>query len=354
MYDNLNKTVDKVKAICYNVVIKKIFLGDIIMKKFLAITLCLLMAASAMFVGCAKEDATVKFGAGLYVSAPTTADATEDKDGSGKLDVTAAAVTVDANGKIVACALDTASNTVNFTADGKAVANSEFKTKYEFGSDYNMVAYGGATKEWFEQADAFEALVAGKTISEVKALIADSNKGNEEVVNAGCTIMIHEFVGAIEKAYNAANVDVAKNAALKVSIATEQTCTDATEEKDGSNKIAVNVFAAANDANGKVISASSDCVEVSFTFSAEGVATLDTTKTVVSKKEQGTSYGMVAYGGAVKEWFEQAAAFDAACVGKTGAEIAGLVGEGGKGISELQSAGCTIAVTGFVKAASKN
>ncbi len=326
------------------------------MKKLLVIALCVLMAVPTFMVGCDKADvvSTVKFGAGVYTSAPSVTDATEDKNGSGKLDVTAAAVTVDADGKIVACQLDTASNTVNFTADGKSVANDGFKTKYELGTDYNMVAYGGSVKEWYEQADAFEALVVGKTLDEVKALVAEANKGTEEVINAGCTIMIHEFVGAIEKAVGAATVEVAADAVLKVNMATEQTCEDATEEKDGSNKISVYVFAAANDAEGKVVAASSDCVELAFTFDAQGVATLDTAKAVVSKKEQGTDYGMVAYGGAVKEWFEQAAAFDATCVGKTGAEIAGLLAEDGKGVSDLQTAGCTIYVTGFVKAASKN
>ncbi len=325
------------------------------MRKFFALTLCLLMVVPTLLVGCgSKADATVKFGAGVYVSAPTATDATEDNDGSGKVDVTVAAVTVDAEGKIAACALDTASNTVKFTADGKAVANAEFKTKYEQGAGYNMVAYGGAAKEWFEQADAFEALVAGKTLAEVKALVADANKGNEEVINAGCTIMIHEFVAAIEKAYNAAAGEVDAKATLKVNIATEQTCTDATEDKDGTNKVAVNVFAAAVGADGKIAAASSDCAEVSFTFTTAGVSTLDTTKAIATKKEQGTGYNMVAYGGAVKEWFEQAAAFDAACIGKTTAEIAALEGEGGKAVSDLQAAGCTITVTGFVKAATKH
>lgn len=335
------------------------------MKKFLVLSLCLLMAFSTVLVGCAVKDDTsdnegndidsaVKFGSALYVSAPSVTDATEDKNGSGKLDVTLAALTVDADGKIVACALDTASNTVNFTADGKAIANDEFLTKYELGADYNMVAYGGATKEWFEQADAFETLVVGKTIDQVKSLVADANKGTDEVINAGCTIMIHEFVGAIEKAYNAANVQISADADLKANIATEQTCTDATEEKDGSNKIAVNVFGAAVDADGKVLASSSDCVEVSFTFDAHGLSTLDTTKEILSKKEQGTNYNMVTYGGATKEWFEQAAAFDAACTGKSIEEIAGLVAEDGKGVSDLQNAGCTIYVTGFVKAATKH
>ena len=330
------------------------------MKRSIALFLCLLLAVSALFVGCGTTPAeepkaeNLKFGFGVNISTPAVTDATEDKDGSGKLDVTFAAVTVDADGKIVACALDTASNTVNFTADGKAVAATEFKTKYEMGANYNMVAYGGAKKEWFEQADAFEKVVVGKTLAEVKALVAEGNKGTDEVVNAGCTIMINEFVGAIEKAMNvAADSKVTKDHTLKVTAATEQTCTDATEDKDGSNKVATNVFAAAVDADGKVVAAMSDCVELAFSFDTKGVSTLDTTKAVASKKEQGANYGMVAYGGAKKEWFEQAAAFDAACVGKTATEIAALVGADGKGVADLQTAGCTIYVTGFVKAASK-
>lgn len=325
------------------------------MKRFLVVSFCIIMVISMLMLsGCTNKVETLKFGTGVYISSPTVTDATADKDGSGKIDVTVAAVTVDADGKIVACALDTAGNTVNFTADGKSVANDGFKTKYELGADYNMVAYGGAAKEWFEQADAFEALVAGKTLNEVKALVADGNKGTDEVIKAGCTIMINEFVAAIEKAYNAAaESDATAENTLKVTAATEQTCTDATEEKDGSNKVSTTVFAAALDADGKVVAASSDCVEVAFTFNAQGASSLDTTKAIVSKKEQGSDYGMVAYGGATKEWFEQAAAFDAACIGKTASEISGLKADDGKGVDELQKAGCTIDITGFVKAASK-
>ena len=61
-----------------------------------------------------------------------------------------------------------------------------------------------------------------------------------------------------------------------------------------------------------------------------------------------------AYGGtATKEWFEQAAAFDASCVGKTASEISGLMGADGKGNADVQAAGCTIYVSGLVKAATK-
>lgn len=325
------------------------------MKKILCALLGAMMLLTAFtLVSCEKEPETLKFGLGVYVNASKADSATEDADGQGKVAITAAAVTLDADGKIVSCVLDTADITVKYTADGKAVANDSFKTKYELGDAYNMVGYGGAKAEWFAQADAFMALVKGKTVSEVKALVAEGNKGNDEVINAGCTIMINEFVLAIEKACaNAADSAATAAHTLKLGIYTEQTCTDATEEKNGQNKVETTMFAAVVDADGKVVVASSDVAQIAFTFDAAGASTFDLTKAIATKKEQGDNYGMVAYGGAAKEWYAQAAAFDAACVGKTASEIAGFVGADNYGTADLKAAGCTILVNGLVKAAQK-
>ena len=322
------------------------------MKKILSIFLCVMMLASVCALTGCGEAKTLKFGAGLYISAPTATDATADKQGEGKVDVTVAAVTVDEAGKIVACDLDTMQSTVKYTTEGKAVGNAEAKTKYEQGDAYNMVAYGQANQEWYKQADAFEGIVAGKTLAEVKALVAEGNKGNDEVVNAGCTIMINEFVGAIEKAYNSAAVsNVTAENTLKVTAYTVQEIADATADKDGSNKVSVYTFAAAKDAEGKVVAAASDCVEANFTFDTTGKSKFDATKEIKSKKEQGSNYGMTAIG--KQEWYIQAMAFDSQCIGKTAEEIKGLMGNDGKGNADVQAAGCTIYVTGFVKAASK-
>lgn len=322
------------------------------MKKILSVVLSVLMLASLFALSGCGTPAPLKFGAAVYVSSPTATDATADKEGEGSVDVTIAAVTLDTDGKIVACDLDTASNTVKYTADGRAVGNPEAKTKREMGDDYNMVTYGNAVQEWYKQADAFEGVVAGKTIDEVKALVAEGNKGNDEVIAAGCTIMIHEFVGAIEKACKmAGESNVTADDTVKVTAYTEQTCTDATADKEGSNEVAVTVFAAAVNAEGKIVAASSDCVQVTFGFDTAGKSTFDATKAVQSKREQGSNYGMTAIG--KQEWYIQAAAFDSQCIGKTGAEIAGLMGNDGKGVESVQTAGCTIYVTGFVKAASK-
>jgi hypothetical protein len=215
-----------------------------------------------------------------------------------------------------------------------------------------MVKYG-AKSEWYAQADAFMALVKGKTADEVKALVAEGDKGTEEVINAGCTIMINEFVQAIDKACkNAADSNATAAHTLKLGMFTEQTCTDATADKNGQSKLETTMFAAAIDADGKVVVASTDCAQVAFTFDVAGASTYDLTKAVSTKKELGDDYGMVKYG-AKAEWYAQAAAFDAACAGKTISEITGFMGEDNYGNADLKAAGCTILVNGFVKAAQK-
>lgn len=336
------------------------------MKKIVSIFLALVMIlATLAFVGCTGEtndgennennnDATLKFGLGLYTNVSKATDATEDTEGQGKVAITAAVITVDADGKIVACDLDTADITVKYTFEGKAVANDSFLTKYEQGDAYSMKAYGGAAKEWYEQADAFETVVIGKTVDEVKALVAAEDKGTEEVINAGCTIMVNEFVRAIEKAFaNLADANVTAANSVKLGANTEQSVKDANEDAEGSNQIETTFFAAALDADGKIVAASSDCVQVKFTFDAAGASTYDLTKAASSKKELGDNYGMKAYGGAAKEWYEQAAAFDAACIGKTAGDVNALLGADNRGNEDLQSAGCTILVNGLVKAAAK-
>ena len=331
------------------------------MKKLLCLSLSVLMVVS--MVGCKKEEKkpeTLKFGMGVVTEVSKASNAEADANGQGKSTTNVAVVTVDGAGKIVACQLDTADATIAYTGDGKAVANESFATKYELGDAYNMVAYGGSVKEWYEQADAFEGVVCGKTLDEVKALVAGEGKGTEDVINAGCTITVTEFVQAIEKAYNnAVASDVTAEHTLKLGVSTAQSCKDATEDANGQNQLETTFLAVAVDAEGKVVAATSDCVQVKFTFDATGASTYDLTKAVSSKKEAGTNYGMSAYGtdlngdGVVKEWNEQAAAFDAACVGKSTTEIGGFANADGYGNADLQTAGCTMAIDGFVKAAAK-
>ena len=326
------------------------------MKRLISAILCmLLLITAASFTGCGKNDTpeTLKLGLGVYTDVSDATDADGDTNGKGSAAITAAVVTVDADGKIVSCVLDTAEIEVAYTSEGKAIANTSFATKGELGDAYGMKAHGNATKEWFEQRDAFQTVVKGKTLDQVKALVAEGNKGTDEVTNAGCTMKINEFVLAIEKAYNnAAASDATAENTLKLGTYTEQDTTDATEDKNGENQTETTFFAAAVDADGKVIAANSECVQITFTFDNTGKSTYDKSETVQGKRERGDAYGMKKYG-AAKEWFEQADAFNAACIGKTASEIGGLMGADSYGNADVKAAGCTILVNGFVKAAAK-
>ncbi len=319
------------------------------MKKIVSALLCVLMLVGLVACGGEKTE-TLKFGLGVYFDGSSVA-ATEDVNGNVTSTVTAAAVLVDNDGKIVKCALDTIETKGTFDAAGKATAPNGLTSKYEQGDNYGMVAWGGAKSEWYKQVDNFCKLVEGKTVGQVAALVAEGNKGTEEVVNAGCTIMIHEFVKAIDAAVkNAADSDATKDSKLSVAFSVEVTSKDATEDADGQFKYETTVVAAALDGN-KIIAAKSDCVQADQKIDATGK--LSGNFTLISKREAGDNYNMVAYGGAKAEWYAQADAFDAALIGKTAGDVNALLGENGYGNADLQAANCTILVNGFVAAAAK-
>lgn len=327
------------------------------MKKIFAFVLAAAMVLS--MVGCAEEEKeALKMGMGVHANI-TGSDADADTDGNAEVVATVAAVLVDKDGKIVKCEIDTLDATVAFTSEGKAVAADGFKTKAELGSDYGMVAYGGAAKEWYEQADAFEEVAVGKTVAEVKSLLgADNYTGNDDVIKAGCTIGVTDFVGAVEKAMaNVEESDATADDTLKVAVVVAQSTEDASEEAEGSNELDATFAAAAVNKDGKVTAMALDTLAAAASFDAAGVYT-GSNGELSTKRMLGTNYNMAAYGtdlngdGKVLEWFEQADAFEAACAGKTVAEITALEADG-YGVEDVQKAGCTIGISDLVAAATK-
>ena len=172
------------------------------MKKFISMTLCALILITALsLVACNNQEPALKFGMGLYVANAETTSASEEADGKGSVAITAAVITVDADGKVVASSSDCVQ--VKFTFDDKGASTFDTKkaviSKKDAGADYNMKAYGGAAKEWYEQAAAFDAACAGKTVTEIKALMVTDNKGNADLQSAGCTILVDGFIKAASK-----------------------------------------------------------------------------------------------------------------------------------------------------------
>ena len=322
------------------------------MKKILSVVLAVVMLfAVVALAGCSKDPANsdgdnaaaLKFGLGVVASYG------EPKDTSGEFVATAVAVLLDAEGKIAKIDLDSMQLSPAWTEDGKKLDVEDLRTKYDKGTDYGMSKIGKA--EWNVQADAFMKTAAGKTLAEVKALVAENGAPQGDLATAGCTINVYEFMAALDKAVaNAADSTATAENNLKLALlASDHGSKDATEEADGVQAYDVTISAIVTDSAGKVVVAKTDCVQSNMTFNLKGEATYDAKAEVKTKLELGKDYGMSAIGKA--EWDAQAAAFDKALVGKTAAEFAGLADEKGNGTGDLATAGCTIGISDMIKAA---
>ena len=277
----------------------------------------------------APAEGAVKTGIAVSTSISDSVSATAEADGKAAFDITIAAVTVDDEGVIRSCVIDSVPATVSFDAAGTITSDIEASvpTKNELGPDYGMVAWGGAVAEWNEQVAALAAYAVGKTVEELKnGAIDESGKapaGSDLASSA--TIYLGGFVSAIEAA--AANAQhLGAQAGDELVLATVNalsSSTSATAEADGTAQLDASITAVTRK-DGTVTSCVIDAVQAKVAFDAAGAITTDLSAPVQTKNELGENYGMVAWGGAIAEWNEQAAAFAKYVTGKTAAEIAGI------------------------------
>ena len=273
-----------------------------------------------------SEPRPVKTGLSVTTSLSGT-DATADAEGTAQADITIVAVTVDAEGKINSCVIDQIQGKNTFTATG-AITTTEaaFPSKNELGSDYGMVAWGGAIAEWDAQAAALAEYVVGKTAEEVKGIsIVEGGKAGDADLAASATMAIAGFIDPIVAAVNnAQDLGAAHWDTLKlVSVTTPHDNAAATAEKDGTASAYATVAAVTMHYD-EITSCVIDAVQADVTFDATGKITTDFTAPVLTKNEKGADYGMVAWGGAIAEWNEQAASFASYITGKTVSEVAGI------------------------------
>lgn len=338
------------------------------MKKIVSAVLVLAMLLSLVaLTGCSGAGGKLKFGFGITAGLSDLQDASEDGDGAGTFNTTAVAVLLDKDSKIVKIAMDTMQLKASWTAEGKVNPTSDFRTKYEKGTDYGMAAHGtdlngdGKVLEWNEQADAFMTAVTGKTLEEAKAYMDGEGYGTGDLATAGCTIHVTDFISALEKAVNNAAESEAKssdNLNLAMVASPYYSNKDATEEAEGSDRLDTTVVAAVVR-DGKVVSAITDAAYTSISFDITGAVTNSPSSEIKSKLEEGDNYGMAAAAvdrdgnGKALEWYEQADGFNKTLVGKTADEISGMVGDDGYGTDDLLAAGCSISVGDMVAAAVK-
>ena len=293
-------------------------------------------------------EGALKTGLSVSVNIADSTSATADAKGAAKYDITLAAVTVDDNGVIVSCVIDSIPATVEFDAAGAITSDvtANVLTKNELGESYGMVAWGGAIAEWDEQVAAVAKYAEGKTVAELKNGDIDMTTGKAKDgtdLSSCATIYLAGYVYAIEAAVNNAK-HLGAQAGDELVLATLNNTKSSTA---GNAQLDADI-AVVTRKDGKITSCYIDAVQAKIAFDATGNITTDLSAGVKTKNELGEAYGMVAWGGAIAEWNEQAAAFAAYVTGKTAAEVAGIaITESTKPADSDLSSSVTIAIGGF-------
>ncbi len=299
----------------------------------------------------AGGEGAVRTGLSVQTSLASSKSAADGADGLVQADITVVAVTVDDQGVIDDCVIDAIQARVPFDAAGQLTGDTAaaIPSKNELGDGYGMKGASSIGREWYEQAAAFADYCVGKTVDELRGVAVDeAGQALDADLAASATINLGGFLSGVEEAVaNAAHLGAAAGDELRLVSESSAAESASAGEDDGSGSVTANL--AAVTFRGDVItSCVIDAVQPALTFDGAGQLTGDPSAAVLSKNALGDGYGMKGASSIGREWYEQAAAFAAYCVGKTVDEVAGMAvtEDGHAGDADL-AASVTIAVGGF-------
>ena len=144
-----------------------------------------------------------ELGLGVVTSC-SVVEATAEKDGSVQMYTDVAAV-VTAGDVVLAARLDAIQPKINLLLDGTTTGIEDLRSKYAKKEDYGMTVASPIGAEWYVQADAYCAYVAGKTAADLEAIeLVEHNNHlvalNEADLYAGCTMQVNSYIEATVKA----------------------------------------------------------------------------------------------------------------------------------------------------------
>lgn len=132
--------------------------------------------------------------------------------------------------------------------------------------------------------------------------------------------------------------------ALMIGVATSQS----------GGKVSHTVAAIVIDKDYRIVSCRIDSIDINAADKDNNISIADSYS---SKMELGDKYGMLTnspyYGSSLAEWDDQAKAFESYVIGKTRDEVKAITDKDGKVTDTALTAGCTIAVSDFMKAIDK-
>ena len=203
----------------------------------------------------------------------------------GKPQVTWAKLTMNTNGTIEELKLDVLQSTIT---EGVFAWNE--LSKQELGDDYGMVERGGATYEWYEQANMITDFVIENGFEALETIEVEGSLELDNVANVSITV--DDYMVVLRDVYVAAGEREA------FPLDGEFTAFDIDYHRGAPMITSVTVTIE----NGEITAYYIDALQSNGTTFAWNELT---------KKELGDDYGMVANGGAIAEWYEQAALIEA-------------------------------------------
>ena len=296
--------------------------------------------SGAMSGGTAGQEQAWRTGLGVVTEAAGSARA-------------AAAVVLDADGKLADVMLDELELSVSGGSTGSVTIPEDVRSKRTKGEDYPLAAASSLGKGWAEQADWFADYLTGRTPDEVKKLKTDENgKPQDADLVSGCTIAVDRYRDAVvraceqAKALGAAQGDRATLSLIAADLPQDLAATD---DQDAHVRADITLAALTVDSNGRVTSAIGDMTEPELTVSADGTVSAPR-EPVYTKNELGDRYGMRSASALGKEWYEHSAGWCGYLKGKNAVEIGKLSADGTD--ADLKAL-CTISVTDLQKAVLK-
>ncbi len=284
--------------------------------------------------------------------------ATADSDGLAQANVDIYAVTINSEGVIVDCKIDAIQCKIAFDASGAFVTEpgTSFLSKMDLQDNYAMRGASGIGREWFEQVEALEDYCIGKTPAEVAGIaLDDSGKATDADLIAGITMPLADFIDGVVAACNNARVNGAKEGDtlyLGYDSYMSDSSAAASADADGLAQADTTAGAFTLGADGTVTDVDLDCVQTKINFNASGELTTEDGTTWTTKTDLKYDYNMAGVSPIGKEWFEQCAAFEDYCHGKTVDEIVGTEVNPDNGhVAESEVdlvAGCTMNIGCFI------
>ena len=151
----------------------------------------------------------VRTGLGTVISLADSKSANDEKPAAAQANVTMCAASFDEDGAIISVSIDTAQCKIAYDEKGQLTTDVDaaVQTKKQLGDNYGMKQVSGIGKEWYEQIEALEKWMTGKTVDQVLGMKVTDKEDHPSVpdeadLTSSVTISVGEYLEALKAAYN--------------------------------------------------------------------------------------------------------------------------------------------------------